>query len=275
MRYTRLFYDYIGGYMGDLVSQKNEDAILGMIERVATDKNSDVSKMEKILDMQERIYNKNCEIEFNKSMVECQKEMPLVVAKSVNMQTGSCYAKYEHLITDIKPTYTKHGFSLSFGELDCDKDYFVKMGCEVMHMNGHSKKYNVTLPIDNAGIEGSVNKTQIHGIASTYSYAKRYLATQVFNIAIADHDDDAVLAGGLTIQKLLDYNSLLKELWPTVSSVKENIMNENLNIAAEAWHELSLDEKRAICLAPTKGGIFTTEERNILLKNSLFGSSAP
>lgn len=253
--------------MSDLTVQK-QDAMLSIIEKVATDPNCDVSKMEKMLDMQERIFNKNAEIEFNRAMVAAQKEMPMVVAKAMNTQTGSLYAKYEHLLQQIKPVYTKHGFSLSFGEAPCSNSDMITVTCEVMHEGGHTKSFSSTLPIDSCGIKGTVNKTGIHATASAYSYAKRYLATMIFNLAIADHDDDAVKAGGITIEQLLEFNACLRDNIFTISAVKEAISNGDFDSASESWHELSIDEKRTLFRAPTKGGIFTTEERKIMTQDN-------
>lgn len=215
--------------------------------------------------MQERIFNKNAEIEFNKSMVECQREMPIVLASSLNEQTKSFYVKYEHLLKYIKPVYTKYGFSMSFGELPCAKENMITVTCELMHSGGHSKSFSSTLPIDSCGIKGTVNKTGIHATASAYSYAKRYLATMIFNIAVSDHDDDAINAGGLYIDDMLEHQAKVRELFFSVSTIKEGILNKDYSSAAEAWFELDNDEKQALWVAPSKGGIFTTEERKIMM----------
>ncbi len=247
--------------MNDLVkAEPQEDKMLAIIEKVALDPNSDVDKMSKLLDVQERIFDKNAQISFSKAMVACQSEMPMVVATVVNTQTKSTYVKYEHLMAQIKPIYSKHGFALSFGEEMCSKKDNITISCDVSHLDGFSKKYEATLPIDSCGIKGSVNKTGIHATASAYTYAKRYLSTMIFNIAVADHDDDAVKAGGITIDQLLDYNFELRKHIQSIAAIKQGIYDNNLESAAECWYELDRDEKQAIWRAPSKGGIFTTQE---------------
>ena len=247
--------------MNDLVkTEPKQDQMLAMIEKVAFDPNVDVTKMEVLLGMQERIFDKNAVIAFNKSMVACQKDMPTVAAKAFNKQTNSLYAKYEHLLIEIKPVYTNHGFSLSFGQDMCSQKDHITIKCDVIHESGHSKEYHSTLPIDACGIKGSVNKTGVHATASAYSYAKRYLATMIFNIAIADHDDDAVKAGGITVEQLLDYNFELRKHIHSIAAIKQGIHDNDLEAAAIAWFELEKDEKMAIWKAPSRGGIFTTQE---------------
>lgn len=256
--------------MSELVEAK-QNAMLSIIEKVAMDPNANVDKMEKMLDMQERIFDKNAEIEFNKSMVECQKNMPIVLARGWNSQTSSLYVKYEHLIQDIKPTYTGHGFSLSFGEAPCNTEGSITVTCDVMHLGGHTRNYSSTLPIDSCGIKGTVNKTGIHATSSAYTYAKRYLATMIFNIAIADHDDDAIQAGGITVESLLEYLGDLRNNFASVSAMKIGLMlgtEEGLTEASNALWELTGEERKSICRAPSKGGIFTTDEREIMSTDS-------
>lgn len=50
----------------------------------------------------------------------------------------------------------------------------------------------------------------------------------------------------------------------TLQCMRQAIIEGNLSAAKEAWMELSEDEMRAIWMAPSKGGYFTTEERAII-----------
>lgn len=237
--------------------------LANIIEQAVANPEIDPDKMMKLLDVHERVFNKNAEISFNQAMVKCQEEMPTVVRDASNDQTRSKYAKFETIISTIKPTYTKHGFSLSFGTDDAAEGH-IRIVCDVMHSDGHSKRHHVDLPLDIAGIKGSVNKTGVHATASTHSYGKRYLVGMIFNIAQADQDDDGNSAGGLSIQMLLNNAAWVRELFPSIATIKTGIMMKEYSRAAEAWVEMTEEEKRAVWVAPTKGGIFTTIERQII-----------
>lgn len=50
----------------------------------------------------------------------------------------------------------------------------------------------------------------------------------------------------------------------SVKAIKQNIANGELEYAAEAWDELSKDEKEALWLAESKGGPFTHQEREVI-----------
>ncbi len=171
-------------------SNNEFSALITTIERVATDPSVDIEKLEKILNMQERVLTKNAEISFNRSMVLTQQNMPIVVKDGTNKQTNSNYAKLETLLKIAKPVYTDNGFCLSFGTQDSTIQDHIRVTCEVRHVEGHSKSYFYDSPIDNTGLKGTVNKTLTHGRASALSYAQRYLLTLVFNITIANHDND-------------------------------------------------------------------------------------
>lgn len=246
--------------MNDLVKAEPINNFLTVIERMASAPEVDADKMMKIIDAQERIFNKNAEIAFQKAMAKCQAEMPTVVRDADNKQTNSKYAKYETILTQAKPCYTQNGFSLSFYQGEA-KDGFIRVCCDVMHIDGHSKSFFVDLPVDMVGIKGTANKTEIHGTASTFSYAKRYLFCMIFNIQIADTDDDAQAAGGLSVEDLLNYNHFLREHFEEIAQIKDGLANDNYEAAAAAWCDFSNEEKQILWRAPTKGGILTTHER--------------
>jgi hypothetical protein len=168
---------------------------LTMIEKLAANPDVDVSKIEKIMDLQERVLNRNAEQAFNADMVECQSEIRKVVARSKNEQTRSMYAKLDAIDAQTKPIYTKHGFALTFYEGETKKENHVRVMVDVLHRDGHSKTRYKDFPVDDTGIKGTVNKTAIHADSSSFTYGARKLTCLVFNIPTGD-DDDGNAAGG-------------------------------------------------------------------------------
>lgn len=248
--------------MGEL-SLVNEN-YMSMVERVATDPNVDVGKMREILDMQERIFDKNAEIDFNKCMTECQSEMPVITKDSENKQTASRYAKYETIIKDTKPIYTKHGFSVSFSEGDTDKEGYIRINGEIMHKGGFTKKYFTDIAMDDVGIKGVTNKTQVHAKGSSFSYGKRYLFCLIFNITISDEDDDGNKASQLNLEDILSHVQWVRDNFDLVHEIKEGIANDDLERSAMAWLDMTESDLNMLWRAPTKGGILTTFEREVM-----------
>lgn len=173
----------------ELTTASNVTSFLDVIQRAASDPNIDVDKMSKILDMQERILNKNAEVAFNSAMVALQKEMPRIIKSSENKQTSSHYAKMQNIDKVITPIYTSHGFALSFGTGESPLENHVRITCEIMHQDGHSKHRFYDLALDDKGIKGSVNKTLIHASASSITYGQRILKCLIFNLQLTDDVD--------------------------------------------------------------------------------------
>lgn len=67
------------------------------------------------------------------------------------------------------------------------------------------------------------------------------------------------------VDRLMAHNAAVRENWSTVAYMKTAYLEKDALAFAEAWLELESDQvKEALYLAPTKGGIFTTEERAYL-----------
>lgn len=75
-----------------------------------------------------------------------------------------------------------------------------------------------------------------------------------------DLPDPEVLQGKVEA----DYLALCERLHGSISAIQDGIANGELSIAAEAWAELTEDEKMGLWKAPSKGGCFTTKERDIM-----------
>ena len=65
------------------------------------------------------------------------------------------------------------------------------------------------------------------------------------------------------------YEEWTKENKDSILAIKAGIANEDLASASEAWSELSNETKEALWKAPSKGGCFTTQEREVM-KSSEF-----
>lgn len=100
--------------------------------------------------------------------------------------------------------------------------------------------------------------------AATAAY--KYFLFQAFTIPVEGTPDADTESHQVQQKTLQDW---INELQPTIDAIQEGIANGELGIAAEAWGELSDEQKHAIWVAPSKGGPFTTQEREIM-KSSEF-----
>lgn len=173
------------------VAPATESAMMiQMIQRAAADPTVDVDKMERLMQMHERFVDRQASAAFNAAMVRAQRRIKPVAKRAFNAQTSSNYAKLEDIDQQISPEYTDEGFSLSFGTDDSPLAGHVRIVCDVMHEQGHTKRYMMDLPLDAAGIAGKANKTGVHAHGSTHSYGRRYLTMDIFNVVTVNEDND-------------------------------------------------------------------------------------
>ena len=61
-----------------------------------------------------------------------------------------------------------------------------------------------------------------------------------------------------------EYEDMIVDLMPVINAIKEAIAVEDYSTANEEWMSLSTTEKQLVWKAPSKGGKFTTKEREIM-----------
>ena len=169
-------------------------AILEVVERAASNPNVDIEKLERLLAMKERMESQAAERAYNAAMSAVQAELPKVRRDAENEQTSSRYATYEALSEALTPVITRNGFACSFGT---DKspmgEEMIRITVRISHSAGHKEYAHCDLPIDMVGIKGNANKTKTHGTGSTFMYGRRYLKLLVFDVAVANEDNDGNL----------------------------------------------------------------------------------
>lgn len=165
-------------------------ALLAVIERASRDPSVDIDKLERLLEMQERVHARQAEAAFNQALNSAQAEMRPISTNATNPQTKSRYATFDKLDSALRPIYTKHGFSLSFDEGDSPKPEHVRVICYVSHIGGHSRTYHRDMPADGKGAKGGDVMTKTHAAGAAGSYGARYLLKGIFNVAVGEGDTD-------------------------------------------------------------------------------------
>lgn len=163
-------------------------AIIQMIERAARDPSVDLDKMERLFAMHERVQNRRAEEQFNAAMAAAQAEIAPVARNKKNEHSGAKYADLFAIADKALPIAHQHGFGLSFSEFKSEQPNCLGVACKVSHAGGHSERYEFNVPLDRAGSQGKVNKTETQAYGSTFTYGRRYATCGVFNIAITDDD---------------------------------------------------------------------------------------
>jgi len=84
----------------------------------------------------------------------------------------------------------------------------------------------------------------------------------------SEFDADHVEDGG----RLLSHNISLRNNLQAVAAIKDAIACEDYASASEIWLLLPESVRDDLWVAPTKGGIFTTEERQLIQKNEFLNA---
>lgn len=181
-----------------LPPQTESEAMLSMIERMASDPSIDLARLEKIMEMRRSLEEAAERRAFNAAMAACKAELPQVVKNAENSDNKARYATLDKVGEAIDAVVAKHGFSLSFNPGKCDLQGFLRIECTVAHSMGHERHYHADLPTDGTGLKGNANKTAIHAWGSTMTYGRRYLTMMIFDVKsrILTPDDDGRAAGG-------------------------------------------------------------------------------
>ena len=169
--------------------ESSQNSLMAMISAAAQDPSADVEKMERLMQMYERITDKQSESVFNEALNKCQSEIGRVAADKTNSQTSSDYASYAAIDRVIRPAYSANGFSLSFDTEASPIEDHVTVVCYVAHSAGHTRRYSVNMPADGKGAKGGNVMTKTHAFGSATQYGMRYLVKMIFNIAIGEDDD--------------------------------------------------------------------------------------
>lgn len=188
-------------------------SILEVIERASMNPAVDVDKMRALLEMHEHVLDRNAEVAFNAAMAKAQSEVRQVAADANNPQTRSRYASYSALDKVLRPVYGNNGFALSFGTADCPMPDYVRVVCDVSHVDGHSKQYKIDMPADGKGAKGGDVMTKTHAVGAGMTYGMRYLLKMIFNVAIGEGDNDGNAPKPVITEKqVADLNALAEEV---------------------------------------------------------------
>lgn len=184
-------------------------ALLQMIAAASRDPQVEIEKMQRLLDMRERIMRHEAETAFNRDMLAAQEDMKPIVRDAINRQQGSRYALLETIDRAIRPVYTSRGFCMTFNTAEPRAVGAVRMLCDVRHIGGHVQRYELEGALDITGDKGTPNKSSIKATGSTNSYLRRYLTVMVWNVQLTNEDDDANGADALSAQQVSNVTDML------------------------------------------------------------------
>ena len=110
----------------------------------------------------------------------------------------------------------------------------------------------------------NINKTSAMENAETSCIGRALAAVGFAGVEYASANEvtDAIIQQTAmnASEELLNYNAAVREHIASISAIKNALADADLETAAEEWGQLNEEEQRSIWKAPSKGGMFTTQE---------------
>lgn len=173
----------------DAPSQKS---VMALIVKMASDPTVDVLKLEKLLEMQERIVDRQAKIDYANALRSVQNRVPRIAAngeiKNREGKTTSRYMKYEDIDKAVRDILFEEGFSIRNDRRNVGDKMIVIT--TLTHVSGHSETVEMPLPYD----QPNALKSAIQAAVSTYSYGKRINLCSLLNIVEEGQDDEGQAA---------------------------------------------------------------------------------
>lgn len=164
----------------------------------ALERGSDLSVLEKLMDLQERHEKSEARRAFDAAMADAKAEIPTIKkTRKVGFESRNGGARTDYMHEDlatianvVSPILSKHGLSYRF-RTHYEPGQPVSVTCIISHKLGYSEENTLPGPPDSSG-----NKNSIQAIGSTVTYLQRYTLKAALGLAVEANDDDGQAAGG-------------------------------------------------------------------------------
>jgi hypothetical protein len=188
------------------------------------------------------------------ALAKARSEFDTIHFDSVNPHFKSKFASLKAIMAATDDALSRNGIAPVFMPGN-GPDSGVGGTLRLIHISGESIEASFYVP---------PGKHDAQGYGACLTYVHRYLLRSMLNVS-ADVDDDGNAASD--IDPLKAHNLAVQEHLDSIVAVKNGIATNDLESAIEAWGELDEETMRALWVAPTKGGIFTTHERSVMKSN--------
>lgn len=218
---------------------------------VAIQNNTSVDNLERLMEMQQKWDANEAKKAFNRALTEFQAKCPSI--KKMKQGHNYKYAPLSDIITQIKAPLMDAGLSYRFEQ---DHKNGISVKCVVTHVDGHKEETVMEADADTTG-----SKNAVQAIGSTVTYLQRYTLIGALGIATADEDMDGRIGNEIDH---LSYMACVRDNFDEITGIKTAFANEDYEAVYDAWRDLPREIQEKLWVAPSKGGVFTSEEREAI-----------
>ena len=162
-----------------------QSALLEIVQR----DDIDPDRLEKFLDLQIKMEDRQLEKEFHQALSSFQMECP-IIKKTKHVKFGSVnyhYAPLDELVSVIKPILNKFGLSYSFNMFELQGKDYAELVTTIHHVNGYKVSYKYHFDPIHDDVKMNLSQRR----KSAITFAKREGLQSALGIVTADSDDDA------------------------------------------------------------------------------------
>lgn len=187
------------------------DPMVSMIERIAMDPQADLEKLERMLQMKERLEDKAAQRSFAAAISDAKSKIgPIIKTGTVdytNSKDERTYFKHETLdgiAMLVDPILAEHGLSYRYKSRQENGNLFVT--CVVSHRDGYSEETTLQ-----GGPDSGAGKNNYQAIGSAATYLQRYTLKLALGLSAAK-DTDAIppKGGALTEEQFRELTDLVE-----------------------------------------------------------------
>lgn len=210
--------------------------------KVVQNPDIDPDRLEKFLNLQIKMEERQAERDFNNAMAKFQEECPVIpetgVVKNKDGSVRYTHGELDEMIFIVKPILTKNGLSYSFNTAPSGEEGKTDLITTVKHKNGHSEKHIYTFNSLDDG--GSMNTSQRRKSALTY--AKRAGLENALGLVTTGIDDDARRA--VDTPASTDQIETIKKLMETTNTAEKRLFS---HLKIQSFNDLdAYQAKKAI-----------------------------
>lgn len=175
----------------NLPAVTTEQAMIHQIAEMAKNPDIDPDRIEKLLNVQIRMMDRQAKIDYDQALANVQMKMPRITASGeIKNRAGeitSRYMRYEDIDRVIRPLLQAEGFSLIHDRTESNDKMIVTT--TLKHRSGHQESVSIPLPFD----QTNALKSALQAAASTATFGKRHNVCSLLNIVAEGEDVGGVV----------------------------------------------------------------------------------
>lgn len=196
-----------------VVAHQQSDPMVNLIERIVSDPNASIDKLERMLEMRERMQAAQAKAAYDNAIAAAKSEIkPIIKTGRVSYGEGTKKTEFQHETLDgiaaaIDPILSSHGLSYRFRS--DQKEGGVCVTCIVAHRDGYSEETTLRGSPDTSG-----SKNAYQAIGSAVTYLQRYTLKLALGLSAAKDDDGngaTPKAEAITEKQFQDLRSLIEQ----------------------------------------------------------------